>query len=130
MDRLAHILSRKGIDKVTEIINSKGLGVPMYKDINKDKIINLICDYYKVDVLDVVNSNTRLKEVIIAKYMSMYFISKDYPELRDTDISKIFNVHRTTLLYAKKKISELLEFDKYIIEDFNELRGRITNLYI
>jgi len=130
MDRLAHILNRSGMEKVRTLIKDKRQHVPMYKDDIKDKIINLVCDYYKADVDDVVNSKTRLGNIIMAKYMSMYLISRDYPELKDIQESNMFGTHRTTFLHAKKKISDLLEFDKSVISEYNDLRKRVDNLYI
>jgi chromosomal replication initiation ATPase DnaA len=130
MDRLAHILNRKGMQTIQSLMKEKRHHVPMYRDDIKDKIINLICDYYKADVHEVINSKTRLGNIIMAKYMSMYFISKDYPELKDAQISKLFGTHRTTFLHAKNKISNLLDVDKSVKEEYKDLRKRIDNLYL
>tara|TARA_Y100001973_G_C5055580_1_gene260008 strand:+ start:115 stop:567 length:453 start_codon:yes stop_codon:yes gene_type:complete len=134
MDKMAHILNRKGIDKIKFLIQNKSnavtlKNVPTYQSDIKDKIINLVCDYYRVNVDDVIQSRNRLGEVIMAKYMSIYFISIDYPELHDLYISKMFNCHRTTVLHGKKKISELIEFDKVVINETRELRKIINKLY-
>ena len=36
----------------------------------------------------------------------------------------MFNTHRTTFLYAKNKIREFLEFDKQVIDEYNDLRKK------
>jgi chromosomal replication initiation ATPase DnaA len=129
MDRLAHILNRRGMERVRTLMKEKRHHVPMYNDNIKDKIINLVSDYYRADVEDVINSNTRLRKIVMAKYMSMYIISRDFPELKDQSISDMFNTHRTTFLYAKNKIKDFLEFDKQVIDEYNDLRKRVDNLY-
>ena len=129
MDRLAHILNRKGMDKIRTLMKKKRHRVPIYDDKVVDKIINLVSDYYKADVSDVVNSTTRLRKIVMAKYMSMYIISRDFPELKDQSISDMFNTHRTTFLYGRNKIREFLEFDKQVINEYNELRKRVDKLY-
>lgn len=129
MDRLAHILNRKGMDKIRNLMKEKRYRVPIYDEKVVDKIINLVSDYYKADVSDVVNSTTRLRKIVMAKYMSMYIISRDFPELRNHVISDMFNTHRTTFLYGRNKIREFLEFDKQVINEYNELRKRVDKLY-
>tara|TARA_R110002020_G_scaffold158216_1_gene341285 strand:- start:160 stop:576 length:417 start_codon:yes stop_codon:yes gene_type:complete len=132
MDRLAHILDREGVNKLHD--NLKNNKYFYHNNELKSenmfyKIINISCDHYKVNVNDVINSSTRKRQVVMAKYLAMYIIHQDFPYLQDTHIAKLFNCHRTTTLYALKTLPNLMDVDKTTQENYKSLRKKINILY-
>jgi len=133
MDRLVHILTRKGIKKAEDSINCKKNILPFDYQTNSIKIINIVCDYYKVDVDTIRYKSNRLDHNILAKQMAIYIIKEDFPRhcnnILDGDIGKLFNIHRTSVIHSYKKIAGLVEVDKIIQREYNDLRERVNLIY-
>tara|TARA_B100000424_G_C22718704_1_gene390525 strand:+ start:156 stop:554 length:399 start_codon:yes stop_codon:yes gene_type:complete len=130
MDKYAHILNRNGINKIHNQLKKNGTPfLPEYTDNVAHKIINIVCDHYKTNTEDVTNSNNRFAKVIMSKYISMYIIKQDYPHIKDHMVASLFNNDRTTLIYAVKKIRDLIEFDKFVSSDYDKIRKKINTLY-
>ncbi len=132
MDRLAHILNRDAINKLHDKLKNKKYfyyNNKLKSEIMFDKIINITCDHYKVNVNDVVTTSNRKRPVVMAKYLAMYIIYQDFPYLYDTHVAKIFNCHRTTVFYALKTLPDLLEVDKRTQENYKSIRKKIDILY-
>ena len=130
MDRYAHILNRNGINKIHDKLKKTGHPyLPEYSDDLAEKIINVICDHYKTNVEDVTKSRSRLRQVIMSKYIAMYIIHCDYPHLRDHMVSRLFNLDRTTFIYAVRKVKDLIDFDKLVRDDYQVMRKKVNGLY-
>ena len=133
IDRLVHILTYNGKKIAENSINCKKNIVPLDFEVSSIKIINIVCDYYDVDVSNIRSRRDRLDKNIVAKQMAIYFIKSDFPKINgvesNQEIGKLFNIHRTSALHGYKKIRDLLDVDKMIRRDYQELRERINLIY-
>jgi chromosomal replication initiation ATPase DnaA len=91
-------------------------------------IINLVVEYYDADILETLSSSNRHKTNMLAKQVAMFFIRKDYGYDSPT-LGKIFNIDRTTVIYAIKKIDQWMGFDPQMQIEYIELRKLINNIY-
>ena len=74
MDRLAHILNRKGIDMAKKLLDKDRVYVPPFKREYIDQIVNIICDHFGADQQAVTKRSYRGAKEVIAKYVSIYFL--------------------------------------------------------
>ena len=130
MDRLAHILNRKGIDMAKKLLDKDRVYVPPFKREYIDQIINIICDHFGADQHAVTKRSYRGAKEILAKYVAIYFISKHYQHLRQIDIASIFNFNRSTVVHALKKVDDYKEFDKQIADDIEVINKKIKSMYL
>ena len=94
-----------------------------------EEIIQLVNYFYKVDC----TINTRLRIVSTPRQIAMYLM---YNNLNVTtyDIGRLFKgagnkyKNHATVLYAKKKVKDLIVFDKNIREDVKELQKSVYNI--
>ena len=130
MDRLAHILNRKGIEMAKKLLDKDRVYVPPFKREYIDQIVNIICDHFGADQEAVINKSYRGANEILAKYVAIYFISKHYNNLRQIDVASIFNFNRSTVVHALKKIEDYKEFDRQIADDIEVINKKIKRMYL
>ena len=130
MDRLAHILNRKGIEMTKKLLDKDRVYVPPFKREYIDQIVNIICDHFGADQQAVTKRSYRGAKEVIAKYVAIYFITKHYHHLRQIDIASIFNFNRSTVVHALKKIEDYKEFDKQIANDIEVINKKIKSMYL
>lgn len=82
-------------------------------------IIDTVCRYTLVNVNDIYKK-TRKEKIVRARHLSMHFIKKYKPSLKDKDIGKIFDRDRTVSIYAHKSV-----LDSLIMADYKELYDKI-----
>ncbi len=81
------------------------------KEISIEYIQKIICDYFKIPT-DTINANTRKREIVQARQLSMYF-AKKYTKLPLSLIGAYCgNKDHATVLHACKTVSNLYETDK------------------
>ena len=81
------------------------------KEISIEYIQKIICDYFKIPT-DTINANTRKREIVQARQLSMYF-AKKYTKLPLSLIGAYCgNKDHATVLHACKQVTNLYETDK------------------
>ena len=82
---------------------------------NEEIIIETACDYFKINK-DQLNLKKRKRHLVYARQVCIYFFTE---KLKYTDkmSAKTFGLDRSTALYARNTISNLLETDSKVIED-------------
>jgi chromosomal replication initiation ATPase DnaA len=91
--------------------NKKGLGVEL--------IINIVCDYFNVDILELKNKS-RYRKYVYARQLIMYFLTREQITLKE--IGKIFNRDHTTVVHANRTIRNLLYSDDNVQEDVAKIK--------
>mgnify|MGYP003150330231 CR=1 FL=1 len=129
MDRWVHILNRRGIKIAEQLIVNNMIIHPKQFQENTQRIVNIICDYYNVDVDTIMKGTDRLAVNVLARQMSIYFVCSNYPSLKKHIVGELFGRHRCTILYAKGKIEDMIEVDKQIKKDYDRLCKRIDLMY-
>ncbi len=94
--------------------------------ISIDKIIQIVAEYYHLKSHDITGSN-RTKSIALARQISMY-ISRKLTRLSSPQIGSYFgDKEHATVLYATKKIEDLLSSDPKIKNDVETLIKKISN---
>ena len=116
----------------------KGLSFPMveemlgdYEDTSSftlEKLLRIVCNYYKVDVKEVV-SDSRKQPLINARAMYSYFATEVYGAIQE-DASRLLKKDRTTLIHYKRKVKGYLDInDESTLMDFNHLKEKLENIF-
>lgn len=94
--------------------------------INMDRIIDVCCDYYKVD-RDDLTGKKKNKEIVDPRQITMYLIT----EILDTPlvvIGRVFgNRDHTTVMHARDKVTRQLKDDSNLRAEISELKELIKN---
>jgi len=108
-------LAKAMIDKV--IKNSK-------KNISIEYIQKIVCSYFNVP-MDSIQTNTRKREIVQARQISMYF-AKQLTKLSLTSIgSQIGSKDHATVLHACKTVNNLLETDKKFRNQIEDIEKKL-----
>tara|TARA_R110000823_G_scaffold22644_5_gene67915 strand:- start:117 stop:518 length:402 start_codon:yes stop_codon:yes gene_type:complete len=130
MDRLAHILNRKGIEMTKKLLDKDRVYVPPFKREYIDQIVNIVCDHFKADQEAVTTKSYRGAKEVLSKYVSIYFVYQHYDNLRQIDVASIFNFDRSSVVYALKKIEDYKNYDKQIAKDIEVINKKIKRMYL
>jgi chromosomal replication initiator protein len=99
----------------------------IYKRITPDIILEKVANYFSLYIIDLKKSR-RNKNLVLPRQISMYLIR----ELTDLSLPEIGNFlgakHHTTILYAHKKIKELLKSNKVVKRDVDNITQTIKGL--
>ena len=91
-----------------------------------DRIIDVCCDYYKVD-RDDLTGKKKNKEIVDPRQITMYLIT----EILDTPlvvIGRVFgNRDHTTVMHARDKVTRQLKDDSNLRAEISELKELIKN---
>ena len=89
-----------------------------------EKMIQIICDFYKVKP-ELLSTKLRKKEVVHTRQMTMY-IFREHLNLSYSFIGKQFgNRDHTTVMHAYTKMQKTLEKDTATQKDFEVLKKRL-----
>lgn len=66
------------------------------KEVKPEEIINVVCNYYKLNRKDLLGKSRR-KEIVVARHMAIIVI-RSYLQLSTTEIGKIFNRDHSTIV--------------------------------
>ncbi|MCM1169100.1 MAG: chromosomal replication initiator protein DnaA [Bacteroides sp.] len=110
-------LARKMIDQIVH--NSA-------KEISIDYIQKVICDHFELPV-DKIHSNTRRREIVIARQLAMYFAKKHTKNSLAAIGAQCGKRDHATVLHACKTIQNLIETDKAFKGVVEELDKKIKN---
>jgi chromosomal replication initiator protein len=94
-------------------------------ELTVEHICRVVCDYFHVSPT-LIQEKSRKREVVIVRQVAMYF-AKDYTNASLTYIgNQLGRKDHTTVLYAYKVITDLIETDRTFRARMDELRGKIT----
>ncbi len=110
-------LARKMIDQIVH--NSA-------KEISIDYIQKVICDHFELSV-DKIHSNTRRREIVIARQLAMFFAKKHTKNSLAAIGAQCGKRDHATVLHACKTVSNLIETDKAFKSMVEELDKKIKN---
>lgn len=110
-------LAKKMIDQIVH--NSA-------KEISIDYIQKVVCDHFELPV-EKINSNTRRREIVIARQLAMYFAKKHTKASLAAIGSQCGKRDHATVLHACKTINNLLETDKAFRQIVEDLDKKIKN---
>jgi chromosomal replication initiator protein len=109
----------KTVDVKTALKELKLLGPVLDSQLNSKKIINRVCDLYKVDIEDIFSRN-RKKECAFARHLCMYIL-KERNGLSLSRIATLFNRDHTSVLYGINKILANIQKDESLKKVIHEL---------
>ena len=90
------------------------------KQVDITDIQNIISDYYKIPVIDII-SKSRNKAIVLSRQMGMA-ISKELTDCSFPEIGKAFGgKDHTTVIHACSKIKQLVEYNPEMQKDFKYL---------
>jgi len=107
------------------------------KDIIRDKIITLLCNYYQMSLVDLTESRRFRPLVEKRQYFCWVFrqLKKDNSELYDNnhlfslyEIGDILNYDHATVIHSVKAINNLMETDKAKRLEYTKLKEEIFNI--
>ncbi|MDR2887868.1 MAG: chromosomal replication initiator protein DnaA [Bacteroidales bacterium] len=94
------------------------------REITIDDIQKAVCDYYKISV-DLMQGNTRKREIVQARQVSMFF-SKSLTKASLASIgSHIGGKDHATVLHACKTVNNLIDTDKHFRNQITEIEKRL-----
>jgi chromosomal replication initiator protein len=94
-------------------------------ELTVERIRQVVCDYFHVSPT-LIQEKTRKREVVIVRQVAMYF-AKDYTNASLTYIgNQLGRKDHTTVLYAHRVITDLIETDRTFRARMDELRSKIT----
>ena len=119
-------------------MGAKGLSFPMVEEVLGDyedtstftleKLLRMVCNYYKVDVSEVV-SESRKQILINARSMYSYFATEVYGAIQE-DASRLLKKDRSTLVHYKRKVKGYLDInDDVTVLEFNQLKEKLENVF-
>ena len=94
------------------------------QELTVERIQEAVCEYFNI-APDVLQSKTRKREVVQARQLAMYFC-KNYTNASLASIGKqIGKKDHTTVLYACKAVTDLLETNRTFRNQVNELQQKL-----
>ena len=93
-------------------------------DLNVDKIISTVCDYFNIGYQDIIGKKKN-KEVVEPRMIAIYLIS-ELLNLPLVNIGKIFGVRdHTTIMHSRDKITEELKTNKKIQNLVSDIKNML-----
>lgn len=88
---------------------------PKNEMITRDMVIDAVCDYFKIEA-EMMQKNTRKREVVIARQIAMYLCKKLTTDSLSTIGMSLGNRNHSTVVYACRSVEGLIETDPKIAE--------------
>ena len=108
-----------------EEIFSKSNKSEIKGELTPEAIINVVCDYFKVDYKDIVGKKKN-KEIVEPRMIAVYLIS-ELLNLPLVNIGKIFGGRdHTTIMHSRDKITEEVKNNKKTANIVNEIRQTLS----
>ncbi len=96
-------------------------------DLNPDKIISVVCDYFNISYQDIIGKKKN-KEVVEPRMISIYLIS-ELLNLPLVNIGKIFGGRdHTTIMHSRDKITQDLKTNKKIQVLVSDITNMLTSV--
>jgi hypothetical protein len=93
--------------------------VQSYNAMVSEFVKEIVCSYFGIDS-DSLNYNTRKREVVKCKQISMYLIHKNL-NMSLSKIGRHFQKNHATVIHSVKTIKNYLEWDKDLKKEIDEL---------
>lgn len=115
------------IDAVKEIIKDH-IGDHDHEDkkVTIELIKSVVADKYNIDLKDF-NSKKRSENIAFPRQVAMY-LAGTLTDLSLNDIGDAFGRDHATVLYAKNKISQMVQTDPYFNETLNQIISKIKTV--
>lgn len=95
------------------------------REVSVEYIQKTVCEYIGISI-ELLKENTRKREVVNARQISMY-LAKKYTKNSLKEIGRHFgNKDHSTVIHSIQVVDNLLEVDKKFREDLDELKKRIN----
>ena len=117
-------LNRQSVDLATAKTVLKDL-VPLgeSKVTTPAEINEAVCRYYQLSKDDI-NGTSRIKAIAMARQIAMY-LCREMTDLSLPKIGELFGRDHTTVMYACKKVSEMMRERHYVYNQVTEIIDRI-----
>lgn len=89
-------------------------------------IINTVAAYYKITPDDIYSQN-RAQAIALARQIAMY-LCREQTNLSLPKIGQLFGRDHTTVMYANKKVSDLMSERRYVYNQITEIIHNIKNV--
>lgn len=103
---------------------------------NEHSIIRDVCEYFEVSIDDIKKKSGDIKAKkaiwVIPRQISMFFITKNYPNKSQEYIGYLFNRDHATVINALKKIQNLIDTEprfRIKIEEIHQIISNNKNLF-
>ncbi len=115
------------IDAVKEIIKDH-ISDPEHEDkkVAIELIKNVVADKYSIEMKDF-NSKKRSENIAFPRQVAMY-LAGELTDLSLNDIGDAFGRDHATVIYAKNKISQMVQTDPYFNETLNQIITKIKTV--
>jgi chromosomal replication initiator protein len=119
-------LNRHNVDMATAQTVLKDL-VPLgqSKVTTPAEIMDAVCRYYQMTKEDI-NGSSRVKAIAMARQIAMY-LCREMTDLSLPKIGELFGRDHTTVMYACKKVSEMMRERHYVFNQVSEIIERIKS---
>lgn len=98
---------------------------------NEHSIIRDVCDYFEVSVDDIKKKSGEIKakknEWVIPRQISMFFVTKNYPNKSQEYVGSLFNRDHATVINALKKVQNLIDTEPRFRIKIEEIHQIISN---
>lgn len=95
------------------------------KQINEDKIVKTIANYYNIDAKSILGE-TRTKNIVRARHFLVYFL-KNKLKYKQNKIAKILNRNHSTIVYILKEMEMKKEFKESIRSAISAIDNLLEN---
>jgi len=89
------------------------------------EILDIVCRFYQL-TKDDINGSSRVKAVAMARQIAMY-LCRELTDLSLPKIGELFGRDHTTVMYACKKVSEMMRERHYVYNQVTDMIERIRN---
>ena len=104
----------------------KDIATAQTQNLTVDKIMDTVCNYYKVKKIDLIGKKKN-KEIVDPRQICIYIIT----ELMDIPLMTIGNAFggrdHTTIMHARDKIAQNIKTDKSLRTDVDDIIAMIKN---
>ena len=112
------------MEEAKEIFTKEPTKEEIKNDVNPDKIISTVCDYFNIGYQDIIGKKKN-KEVVEPRMIAIYLIS-ELLNLPLVNIGKIFGGRdHTTIMHSRDKITDELKTNKKIQNVVSDIKGML-----
>jgi len=121
-----HIIANEDIN----LQNTKNILLDLFRssgnDIDSNVIQKEVSKFFGIKIIDL-KSNSRSIKIARSRQIAM-FLLKNITDMSLAQIGREFNKNHATVIYACKRIEELMIDDKALVRDIKELENIINNI--
>jgi len=119
-------LNRKEIDLELAQATLKNIVTEDVTEINIDYIQKFVCNHYNIS-LDLMKSKTRIREMVVARQVAMYFCKK-FTDLSLKAIGYSFGKRdHSTVIHAISTVNDMMDTDQRFFNTIEELHAKLKS---